>query len=151
MAGRYNDAGHPAAADYASWAPFAIRPYLSRAHTNRYVVNYANAIAAEHYARFEAIDEMPVGAILAKDSFAVTQRGRVVIGALSIMEKMPDGFNPDYGDWRFSLVLPDGRLFGSTNGTDASSVEFCQRCHRDAGPEQDYLYFLPRRFRVTER
>jgi hypothetical protein len=59
-----------------------------------------------------------------------------VFSALAMMEKMPPGFNPTGGDWRFTLILPDGRLFGSTNAEDEYTVEFCQKCHIDAGADR---------------
>ena len=140
------------AANYQNWRRFSRTPYASRAHSRRYVNNYASPLAAEHYARFEQIEagEMPVGAWLAKDSLVVTESGRVAFGALALMEKMPPGFSPATGDWRFSLVLPDGRLFGSTNTVDQVTVEFCAECHKDAGPEQDFMFFMPKRYRITQ-
>ena len=150
MRENYARSGVAAAADYLDWQRFSIVPYVSRAHSKRYVSNYANKIAAEHYALYEDVDQMPVGSWLAKDSLVVTEEGRVEFGALSLMEKMPPGFNPDTGDWRFSLILPDGRLFGSTNTVDQVTVKFCAECHQDAGPQQDYMFFMPKRYRLTQ-
>ncbi|MDX1606607.1 MAG: hypothetical protein R3202_10475 [Candidatus Competibacterales bacterium] len=138
------------ARQYLSWERFSKMPYRSRRHSHRYVSNYANAVAAPHYIRYEQAGTMPVGSVLAKDSFAVAPSGRAVLGALSLMEKMPAGFNPEVGDWRFSLVLPDGRLFGSTGGVNGYAVKFCQECHIKAGAEQDYMYLLPETYRVSE-
>lgn len=143
----YGGSAHPAALDYPNWRLFSTAPYRSRAHARRYVSNYANRIAAARYGRFEQVGEMPVGSMLAKDSFSVTASGRVVIGALALMEKMPPGFSPDTGDWRFTLVLPDGRVLGATGDRNAVAVGFCADCHRDAGPAQDYLFFMPLRNR----
>ena len=80
---------------------FSNGPYLSRAHGQRFVSNYANAIAAENYGKFETVGEMPVGSMMAKDSFVVTKSGRAVYGSLGIMEKMPAGFRP--GDRRLAV------------------------------------------------
>lgn len=144
----YLESGYPAVAEYQDWRRFSTVPYASRAHSTRYVHNYANRIAAPYYARYEQSGRLPEGAMLAKDSFVVTRDGRVVYSALAIMEKMPPGFNPSGGDWRYTLILPDGRLFGSTGDRDAYTVQFCQECHQDAGEDRDFLFFMPKRYRV---
>ena len=91
---------------------------------------------------------MPVGSVLAKDSFEVTERGDVVTGPLALMEKMPAGFNPEGRDWRYTTIMPDGSLFGTTNGENTGRVEFCVECHIAAGDEQDHLFFIPSERRV---
>ena len=148
MAEGYARSGLEAARLYQNWRRFSTAPYLSRPHTRRYANNYANEIAAPYYGRYGDGGRLPVGSVIAKDSFAVNDRGRVVSGALALIEKMPEGCNPAVGDWRFVFVLPDGRLFGSTKAVDPYTVEFCQDCHQSAGPEQDYLFFLPPAYRT---
>ena len=90
---------------------------------------------------------MPVGAILAKDSFVVGGDGSVGRGPLFLMEKMEPGFNPDSDDWRYSMIMPDGNLFGVTNGTNSNAVAFCITCHVVA--PVDHMYFLPMDLRVS--
>ena len=143
----YAKSRHPYAKNYMEWEQFSNRPYLSKSHSRRYVTNYANAIAAPFYRNYEQSGTLPPGSVLAKDSFVVTPGGRVVYSALGLMEKMPAGFNPEGGDWRFTMILPDGRIFGSTNADDSFTVEFCQKCHQDAGADQDYLFFMPNKYR----
>lgn len=143
----YAKSGHPFAKEYQDWQQFSSGPYLSSAHSKRYVNNYANAIAAPFYAKYEQSGPFPPGSVLAKDSFVVTDEGRVLYSALGLMEKMTAGFNPSGGDWRFTLILPDGRIFGSTNADDDYTVEFCQKCHEDAGADQDFLFFMPYKYR----
>jgi hypothetical protein len=134
------------AREFTDWQRFSTGPYRSKDHHGRYVSNFVNAIAAENYARYEASGEFPVGSVLAKDSFVVSNSGRVLLGALSVMEKMEPGFNRDGGDWRYTLILPDGRVFGRTGTSDAYAVEFCQDCHVDSA--QDHVFFLPDAYRV---
>ena len=86
---------------------------------------------------------MPVGSVLAKDSFEVTDRGDVITASLSLMEKMPAGFNPEGRDWRYTMIMPDGTLFGTTNGEGSERVAFCIECHIAAGRAQDQLFFIP--------
>lgn len=147
MAEDYAKADIDSVRNFQSWTLFSTIPYRSRSHSRRYVNNYANDIAAPLYGQYGAAGRLPEGSVIVKDSFVVTEEGRLVFGSLSIMEKMTTGFNPQGGDWRFTFVLPDGRLFGSTHELDEYTVEFCQDCHRDAGVEQDYLFFLPPKYR----
>jgi len=79
----------------------------------------------------------------------VNDQGQVLIGALTLMEKMPAGFNPGVGDWRFTMILPDGAMFGDTGGASAQNVAFCGACHGAAGAGQDFLFLVPERYRIS--
>jgi len=133
------------ARDYPNWDRYSRVPYRSRAHGNRFVNNYANAIARD-YGRYEQAGRMPEGSILVKDNITVTGEGVITPGALLIMEKMPTGFNAASGDWRYTMIMPDGSLFGTTNGQGSARVEFCNTCHK-AAERHDYMFFLPRDYR----
>lgn len=137
----YTRSGLDFASEYQGWTRFNRSPYLSMTHGNHYLNNYANDIGAA-YGRFEAAGKLPVGTIIAKDSFAATSTGGILLGALFVMEKMPKGFNYVSGDWKYTLVLPDGSVFGQTNGPGSSKVKYCIDCHL-AVEHQDHLYFIP--------
>lgn len=147
MSAGYRLSGDKGAASYRNWRRFNKTPYRSATHGERYVNNYANTVGRS-YGRFEAVGEMPVGAMLAKDAFAMTSQGDVFLGPLFLMEKMPAGFNPASHDWRYSMIMPDGSVFGRTNGDGSAKVEFCITCHQTAGDENDHLFFVPRKHRV---
>lgn len=146
MAEGYARSGFEEAAEYLHWRQFNTAPYLSEPHGARYLNNYGSD-AALAYGQFEKAGQMPEGAMLAKDSFEVTARGDVVTGPLFLMEKMPEGFNEASRDWRYTMIMPDGKLFGRTGGANSERVEFCVECHRDAGAENDDLFFLPEDYR----
>ncbi|MFQ5775393.1 MAG: hypothetical protein ACE5GS_12805 [Kiloniellaceae bacterium] len=147
MVAGYRLSSLPYAASYRLWRRFNTVPYRSAQHGERYVNNYANDVARA-YGRFEESGEMPVGSILAKDSFAVTLHGDVFSGPLFVMEKMPPGFDAPNRDWRYTMIMPDGSLFGTTKGEGAVRVEFCGTCHKLAGEEQDHLFYVPENYRV---
>lgn len=147
LAAGYALGDHPVARSYRTWRRYNSAPYLSAAHGNLYVNNYANA-AARAYGRFESAGKLPVGAIIAKDSFVVERDGTVRPGSLFIMEKMPRGFNYVSGDWRYIEIMPDGTFFGETHGDHAERVEFCIGCHL-AKERQDHLFFVPAPYRVA--
>ncbi len=137
-----------AAADgYQKWRRYNTSPYLSVTHGQRYVNNYANALARD-YGRFGQSGRFPVGSIIAKDSIAVTRDGKIYAGPLFLMEKMAPGFSNITGDWRYTMIMPDGSLFGVTNGMGSERVEYCIGCHR-ARESFDHLYFPPRKFRIA--
>lgn len=137
---------HPVARAYQSWSRFNTTPYRSETHGERFVNNYANGMGRA-YGSFEQAGELPVGSVVAKDSFAVTEEGGVFAGPLFVMEKMPQGFNAKSRDWRYTMIMPDGSVFGVTKGADSQKVEFCITCHERAGAEHDHLYFLPETYR----
>ncbi len=143
----YRRSGNPHAEDYHTWRRYNVTPYLSATHGQRYVNNYANP-RSKAYGKAEKAGTLPEGSVLAKDSFEVTDRGDVLTGPLAIMEKMQPGFNPDSRDWRYTMIMPDGTLFGTTNGANSERVKFCADCHRAAGDEQDHLFFVPKQHRV---
>lgn len=146
LAPGYARSGHAAAKAYTRWRRYNTAPYLSATHGNHYINNYANP-RARAYGRYERAGRLPVGSIIAKDSFSVTETGGILLGPLFLMEKMPAGFNYVSGDWKYTLIQPDGTLFGETNGKGSDRVEYCVACHL-AVEHQDHLYFVPQDMRV---
>ncbi len=143
---RYKLSQLPVARKYQRWKRFNKTPYRSTSHGARYINNYANRRALA-YGKFEKAGTMPVGAIVAKDSLTVKANGRVIPGPLFVMEKMPEGFNYVSGDWRYTMIMPDGSVFGETNGVDSARVEFCTSCHL-AAEKNDHLFFMPKKYRI---
>jgi hypothetical protein len=143
----YAPSDDPAARDYRGWRRYNSAPYLSATHGNLYINNYVNEVGRA-YGRFENAGILPVGAIIAKDSFVVDRNGEVRPGPLFIMEKMAKGFNYVSGDWRYTQIMPDGEVFGTTQGEGAERVEFCIGCHL-AVEQQDHLFFIPTPYRVA--
>ncbi|MBE9556199.1 MAG: cytochrome P460 family protein [Proteobacteria bacterium] len=147
MAAGYALARMPDLRNYLSWRRFNTAPYRSATHGARYVNNYANRVG-QAYGAFEEAGILPAGSILVKDSFTATADGGIYPGPMFVMEKMETGFNSQSGDWRYSMIMPDGSLFGETKGVNADAVQFCVGCH--AGRRQyDHLFFLPEEFRLT--
>ncbi len=145
MANRYELSGQPGVAAYQTWKRYNRAPYPSVSHGNRYLNNYGNP-ASRAYGRFEQAGKLPVGSILAKDSMTVSKDGNAMPGALFLMEKMQAGFNYVSGDWRYTMIMPDGSLFGTTNGEGSERVRFCISCHL-AVEQQDHLFFIPEEYR----
>lgn len=132
---------------FSTWAKFSTQPYKSATHGERYVHNHANR-KADAYGRYEEAGTMPVGAVLAKPSFTVGADGRATVGPLFLMEKMLSGFLAESGDWKYTMVMADGSLFGVTNGKNAAGMQFCIACHQ-AAADHDHMMFLPEEYRTS--
>ncbi|MCH7487635.1 MAG: hypothetical protein IIC04_11685 [Proteobacteria bacterium] len=193
----YAKSGHPVATAYFQWRRYNKTPYVSETHGGRFVNNYANEVA-KAYGKFEKAGVMPVGSVLAKDSFLVASgnpcaanpcaaqpcaaqpcaaqpcaanpcaaqpcaanpcaanpcaaqpcagQAAVQPGPLFIMEKMEAGFSPGTDDWRYSMIMPNGAIYGVTGRPNAAKVDFCAECHGSISEEQDSLFFLPEEYR----
>ena len=148
LAAAYRLSGEPYTRGYLSWQRYNTVPYRSAQHGERFINNYANAAAAR-YRLFEDSGPLPPGAILVKDSFAVTEAGDVFSGPLFVMEKMAPGFNPASGDWRYTMIMPDGSLMGTTGGAGSARMEFCVSCHAIVGEKQDHMFYVPEAVRAA--
>lgn len=137
----YALADYAAAKQYQRWIRFNKTPYLSAGHGNRYLNNYGNQIAHD-YLSLQAGQQMPTGAILAKDSFTAKKDQAPLPGALFLMEKLSNGTRPDYGDWRYIMVLPNGSVLGDSEGANPQAMQFCHSCHVSAR-STDYLFLIP--------
>lgn len=144
----YGKSGDAAAASYSGWRRYSKVAYQSSTHGERYVQNYANA-AARAYGAFENAGVMPAGSILAKDSFTVNGNGNVAVGPLFMMEKMKAGFNVESGDWKYTMIMPNGSVFGVTNSRNSAGMQFCVECHAAVAEGQDHMMFLPEEYRTN--
>ena len=143
----YALSGIAAAKDFLGWTRYSTAPYKSVTHGRSYLNNYANRIARA-YGRYEKAGTLPVGSVLAKDSFSISKSGEILPGPLFLMEKMEAGFNPKSGDWRYTEILPDGSVLGTTKGDNAGNVNYCVSCHAAAGKGRDHVFFPRKAFRI---
>lgn len=147
MQGGYSASGDPLVWAYVRWQRFNAVPYRSHQHGMVFVNNYANPVAAD-YGRLDAVEQLPEGSLIVKDSFVVTESGEIRAGALAIMEKMPAGFDPENGDWRYLVVTPGGTMAGITgDDTIDPRMAQCAACHNAAPEGQDRLFDVPEEVR----
>ncbi len=143
----YSKAGLAQVKGYTGWVKINQVPYQSATHGARYVNNYADKRGAQHYMRFEKAGTFHVGSVLAKDSFVVKPNGKVSMGPLFVMEKMGKGFNKEFGDWRYTMILPNGKVAGTTKGK-GMNMKFCAECHAGVAPDQDHVLLVPDEYRM---
>lgn len=140
----------PEARAFLEWDSVTRAPYTSATHGGRYVVNLAAPNAIETYRQFEDGVPMPVGGLLAKPSFTISDTGTAQLGPLFLMERAEDGAFPEMGDWIYSAVMPTGSVLGPTGGPNNGAVQFCADCHMAIGADTDSMTYLPEEYRVSE-
>ena len=145
---RYDLTQFPEVKNYQRWHPAVRNVYQATAHGNRYHNVLVNTLARD-YLNYRDAGTLPAGSLVFKDSFTVNKQGEAFPGTLAVMEKMPPGFYPRSGDWRFTLVMPDGSILGRLKGEGSERVEFCVDCHIEA-KEDDYLFFPPENYRLED-
>jgi hypothetical protein len=146
MAARYKLSHLPEIKNYRRGKSAVRNVYRATAHGNRYHNVFVNSLG-KSYLNYLDAGTMPAGTLIFKDSFTVNKQGGVFPGTLAIMEKMPEGFNSRSGNWRFTMVMPDGSILGKLKGEGSAKVEFCVDCHMKS-KQYDYLFFPPKEYRL---
>lgn len=49
---------------------------------------------------------------------------------------------------RYTMIMPDGSLFGTTKGEGGDRVQFCITCHEGTAAEHHQMFFVPPAYRV---
>ena len=142
----YAKSGVPASTQFFNWINVTKSPYQSSTHGDRYLVNIVNE-KAKDYQKWEEAGILPAGAIIAKPTIVGKAGGKADIGPLFLMEKMSSGWNPQSLDWKYSMIMADGSLWGETKGRNSAGMTFCFECHNAMGAETDGLLFLPEEYR----
>lgn len=81
---------------------------------------------------------IPVGARLIKEHFERAD-GDTKPGPIMMMEKMPPGFDPEHGDWRYVVIDSTGVQ------VEDGHVESCAGCHGDAPRDHVFRVVEPAR------
>ena len=146
----YQKSGWDEANEFRDWFMPSTTPFISATHGKRFVNHYVNEIGREAYMSYNEDDlVMPVGSITAKESYTVNKKGKVRKGPLFLMEKVAAGELPDTGDWKYSVILPNGKIMGVTGGDNAKKVKFCHDCHEAVLEGQDAQFFPDEDYRVS--
>ncbi|WGH79390.1 recombinase [Jannaschia ovalis] len=134
MLAGYSSGDDPLAGEYRGWVQAGTRPAVAGPHGERFLLTFANEIAAEQYLAYEEGDfEMPVGSVLAKESIAIRD-GTARVGPLFYMTKVDDA--PEFDNWFYSGVMPNGKPLNA-------SQAFCHDCHRNFDASDSMGYPVP--------
>lgn len=138
---RFQKSGRPEAEAYRSWTVNSTNPFISATHGNRFVIHYANDVAAETYGKYaEEGVTMPVGSVLGKESFTISKEGEVRAGPLFLMEKVES--LPEFDNWQYTTILPNGKVGGP-------KPSFCHDCHKNVLEGQDAMFYPDVDYRVS--
>jgi|GEM_PF-467569 len=120
---------------YRTWTPASTLPADPGFHGERFLFTYVNETGAEEYTKFADEDvDMPVGSVIAKESFSIDDNGKAKPGPLFIMQKAAEGASPRTGDWYYMAVAPSGAPMG------VNVYTACNECHQ-AYEDSDYMAY----------
>lgn len=115
----------PTADDYA---PFR----KNNPHAASFITVYVNNIGRE--AMFaKQVQRFPEGSVIVKEKISNLTEGRKPL-LYTLMRKREQGYNPELGDWEFSVVAADGKQVEA-----AGKLENCQACHKNK-KESDFIF-----------
>jgi hypothetical protein len=111
-------------ADYRRWTPVSTVPANPGFHGGRFLFTYVTEPGAQEYLKYK--DEgvnISAGTVIAKESFAVNDKGKVSKGPLFIMQKVEAGKSPETMDWYYMAVAPNGAPMA------VPVMPACNECH----------------------
>ena len=125
-------------------------------HWQQFVVIYTNTeIYEKNYAEYyrcfvdedydEDDDEPPSfvpykpGDVIVKENYADESNTPSIPLTLTIMKKMPAGYDPKYGDWRYIQLNIEGKTIVDGNSDDASVYGLCIDCHKNI-ESRDFIF-----------
>ena len=140
MAG-YQQGDNAIAAQYQSWKATATAPAAPGVHSGRYMMTYVNDIGHADYIEYSSNNpSMPIGTLIAKESFTVKGEGEFRPGPLFTMERVSLEDAPETDGWIYGRVNTNGRRM-------RTSQKFCHSCH-DAFATQDSLGYPAKQVRL---
>lgn len=119
--------------DWRSWVRVNDAPFVSKGHGGKWVDVYVEAANANAYRA--RTTPAPAGMRVVKAGYK--DQGRTQFEALTVMGKMPAGYDPEHGDWYYGVLKADGKT-----ALMQGKLEKCVDCHSQVA-EHDYLFGLP--------
>ncbi|WP_193141851.1 MULTISPECIES: cytochrome P460 family protein [unclassified Meridianimarinicoccus] len=110
-------------ADYRGWTAASAFPAAPGMHSERFLLTFVNDTGAEAYMQYAEDPVIPAGTVIAKESFSVSEAGKVTPGPLFLMQKVAAGTSPETLDWYYMAVAPSG----APMGLDVMTA--CNECH----------------------
>ena len=138
----YAAVGDERATAYQSWGVTSTVPGGVGNHGSRFLMTFVNEVGFDEYVKFS--DEgakMPVGTLIAKESFNVNKKGIVKKGPLFFMEKVAAGEADEFGNWVYSALQAKGKVM-------KIKQKFCHDCHGNF-EGQDSLGYPEEDYRIT--
>jgi hypothetical protein len=124
----YAQSKHALAGLLSEWERTSETPFIYDAVGERYLVVYANDLAIGEEETLWLDRDRPVGATLGIASFSLGPENQMIPEPLLIYEKLVQGYQFGRGNWRQTMIAPDGGLIGVTKGPGADQLTVCQDC-----------------------
>ena len=139
----YASKGDALTSEYTGWKAAATLPAAPGVHGKRFLMTFVNDAGFDEYVKFsEERGPMPVGSVIAKESFNVSKKGKVKKGPLFFMTKVAAGGEADqYGNWVYAAFSAKGKVM-------KIKQKFCHDCHQ-AYEDQDSLGYPVEDYRVS--
>lgn len=115
---------------WESWEAITVRPVISYAHGENWVGIFANALGAATYKAAAA--PFPECSAIVKAIY--TDMDGTYVRKLTVMVKMPAGYDPDHGDWWYGDTDSTGTII-----TEGGRREDCMSCH-EVALQTDYVF-----------
>ena len=129
---------------YRGWVQASTVPANPGWHTERFLMTWVNQTGAAEYLKYAENPNIPVGTVLAKESFSVTDSGKVKKGPLFFMEKAAAGSSPKTDDWYYTMVSAKGVPQG------INTIVACAECHQGNFSAQGGLGYPVEEARVVQ-
>ena len=100
-------------------------------HLGSYITVYVNKLGRD--AMFAKDVRFPEGSVIVKQKFTTQSRTSKPV-LYTLMKKRERGYNPEVGDWEFSIVGPDGKQVQAIG-----KLENCESCHRGKS-DTDFVF-----------
>ena len=110
--------------DYRNWTLASSFPAAPGFHGNRFLVTWVNSTGAAEYMKYAENPSIPAGTVIAKESFSVSDNGKVRKGPLFLMQKVETGKSPKTDDWYYMAVTAKGSPMA------VNVVAACSECHQ---------------------
>jgi hypothetical protein len=121
---------HPTFTDYTTWTKVNSKPIDG--HETKVNI-YVNNLAKEVYLSASG-EVFPVCATIVKTHLSIAADASETVTAVTVMVKMPDGFDPQHNDWWWGKYDAAGKS-AEMNG----KVQVCIACHMPAAAA-DYVF-----------
>jgi hypothetical protein len=127
-----------------------------------YIAEWVSANAFDLYSRISPEDggvpiddNLPVGTIIIRAMYGSVDAGTPdnpgPLDKLTLMSKGPPGYDPDLGDWWFSVTDPNANPIDYPDGAPQDGqMSECHSCHQlERGLDNDFLFGAPTNERAT--
>lgn len=115
--------------DWKQWTKLTPEPVRSQGHSRNWVDIHVNERARDTY--LAADSPYAECAMIVKPEFR--DKSASSVRKLTLMVKMPAGYDPDHADWWYGAADPNGEVIGG------GKINSCIRCHRRV-KETDYTF-----------